>query len=77
LMVKGGMAAVVVMGVLILFRIGLRTGLRMEASSWHLDMVLISDASIVFSAALFTLRAVEMYLRAKRVMGQEKGTVLL
>lgn len=77
LMVKGGQAAILVLAVLILFRMGLRTGLRMEASAWHLDMVLISDASIVFSAALFTLRAVEMYLRAKRVMGQAKETVLL
>ncbi|HWU56198.1 MAG TPA: hypothetical protein VN175_11900 [Rhizomicrobium sp.] len=69
LMVKGGQAAILVMVVLILFRMGLRTGLRMEASAWHLDMVLISDALIVFSAALFILRAVEMYLRARRVMG--------
>ena len=77
LMVKGGMAAVVVMGVLILFRIGLRTGLRMEASSWHLDMVLISDASIVFSAFLFTFRAIEMFLRARRVMDEAKEIVQL
>ena len=77
LMVKGGQAAILVLVVLILFRMGLRTGLSMEASAWHLDMVLISDALIVFSAALFTLRAVEMYLRAKRVMGQTKETVQL
>jgi hypothetical protein len=77
LMVKGGQAAILVMAVLILFRMGLRTGLRLEASAWHLDMVLISDASIVFSAFLFSLRAVEMYLRACQVMGQKKGTVQL
>ncbi len=77
LMVKGGQAAILVLVVLILFRMGLRTGLRMEASAWHLDMVLISDALIVFSAALFSLRAVEMYLRAKTVMGQPKETVQL
>jgi hypothetical protein len=77
LMVKGGQAAILVMGVLILFRIGLRSGLRLEASAWHLDMVLISDASIVFSAFLFSLRAVEMYLRARRVMGEAKAVVQL
>ena len=77
LMVKGGMAAVLVLGVLILFRMGLRTGLGMEARAWHLDMLLISDASIVFSAFLFTLRAVEMYLRAQRVMGEKKEIVRL
>jgi len=77
LMVKGGQAAILVLVVLILVRLGLRTGLRMEASAWHLDMVLISDALIVFSAALFTLRAAEMYLRARRVMDQTKETVQL
>jgi len=77
LMVKGGQAAIMVLAVLILFRMGLRTGLRMEASAWHLDMLLISDALIVFSAFLFTLRAVEMYIRARRVMGEAKATVQL
>jgi hypothetical protein len=72
LMVKGGQLAILVMGALILFRIGLRTGLRLEASAWHLDMLLISDALIVFSASLFTLRAVEMYLRARRVMARAR-----
>ena len=75
LMVKGGQAAILVMAVLILFRMGMRTGLRMEANAWHLDVLLISDALIVFTAFLFTLRAVEMYLRARRVMGEAKGTV--
>jgi hypothetical protein len=77
LMVKGSQAAMLVIGVLILFRMGLRTGLSMEASAWHLDVLLISDALIVFSALLFTLRAVEMYLRARRVMGQAKESVQL
>jgi len=77
LMVKGGQAAILVMAVLILFRMGLRTGLAMEARAWHLDVVLISDALIVFTAFLFSLRAVEMYLRARRVMGEAKGTVQL
>src|SRR5215475_13318267 len=77
LMVRGGQAAILVMAVLILFRMALRTGLRIEASAWHLDVVLISDALIVFSAFLFSLRAVEMYLRAHRVMGTAKGTVQL
>ncbi|HEY2010983.1 MAG TPA: CcdC protein domain-containing protein [Rhizomicrobium sp.] len=68
LMVKGGQAAMMVLVVLILFRLGLRAGLTAEAKAWHLNVLLISDASIVFTALLFTLRSVEMYLRAKRVM---------
>lgn len=77
LMVKGGQAAILVLVVLILFRMGLRTGLAMQASAWHLDMILISDASIVFSAFLFTFRAIEMFLRARQVMGQAKEIVQL
>jgi hypothetical protein len=68
LMVTGGQAAILVLVVLILFRLGLRTGLAVEGRAWHLDALLISDALIVFTAALFTARAAEMYLRAKRVM---------
>jgi hypothetical protein len=68
LMVKGGQAAMLVLVVLILFRVGLRTGLQAEATAWHLDMLLISDASIVFTALLFSVRSAEMFIRARRVM---------
>ena len=68
LIVTGSQIAMLVMVVLILFRLGLKTGLEVEGRAWHLDALLISDALIVFSAALFTLRAAEMYLRARRVI---------
>jgi hypothetical protein len=68
LMVTGGQAAILVLVMLVLFRMGLRTGLQIEGRAWHLDVLLISDALIVFTAALFTLRSVEMFIRAKRVM---------
>jgi hypothetical protein len=68
LMVKGGQTAMMVLVVLILFRLGLREGLSVEAKAWHINMLLVSDASVVFSALLFTLRSVEMYLRGRRVM---------
>jgi hypothetical protein len=71
LMVKGGQAAMLVLLVLILFRMGLRAGLTVEAQAWHLNVLLISDASIVFTALLFTLRSVEMYIRARRVMASK------
>jgi len=77
LMVKGGQAAIMVLVVLILLRMGLRTGLAVEGKAWHLDALLISDALIVFSAFLFTLRAVEMYLRARLVMARSSGAVQL
>ena len=68
LMVTGSQLAILVLVMLILFRLGLKTGLDVEGRAWHLDALLISDALIVFSASLFTLRAAEMFVRAKRVM---------
>ena len=71
LMVKGSQAATLVLVVLILLRLGLKTGLQMEAPAWHLKAVLITDASLVFSAVLFAVRGLEMFLRAKKVMNGE------
>lgn len=68
LMAKGSQAAMLLLVVLVVFRAGLRGGLQMESAAWHLDMVLITDASIVFSALLFAVRGLEMFLRARRVM---------
>jgi hypothetical protein len=74
LMVRGGQAAVLVLAVLILFRMGLRTGLTAEARAGNINMLLVSDLSIVFTALLFTLRSVEMYLRARKVMVRKGAT---
>ena len=71
LMVTGGQAAILVLVMLVLLRMGLRTGLAVEGKALNLDAMLISDASIIFTAALFTVRAVEMYIRARRVMAQK------
>ena len=68
LMVKGGQAALLVLVMLVLLRLGLRTGLAVEGKALNLDVLLISDASIIFTAALFTARAIEMYIRARRIM---------
>lgn len=68
LMVTGGQAAILALVVLVLIKLGLNTGLAMEGKALNLDALLISDASIVFTAALFTVRAVEMYIRANRIM---------
>jgi hypothetical protein len=68
LIVRSGQAAILLLAGLILFRMGLRTGLAAEARAGNINMLLVSDLSIVFSALLFTMRSVEMYLRAKRVM---------
>jgi hypothetical protein len=68
LMTKGSIAAMLVIVVLVLVKLGLRPLLATQGGSLHLDVRVIADASIVFSAALFTVRSLEMYLRAKKVM---------
>jgi len=68
LIVKSSQAAMLVLAILILFRLGLRDGLSIEAKAWHINMLLVSDASIVFIALLYAARNAEMYLRGRRVM---------
>jgi hypothetical protein len=68
LMVQSSPVGLMVLLGLVLVRMGLRTGVRMEAEAWHLNAALIIDMLIVFTAALFVTRSLEMYLRARRVM---------
>lgn len=68
LMATGGQAAMIIIIVLIAVRMGVRTGLNLEASAWHLNVAVITDASIVFAGFLFAARGLEMYLRARQVM---------
>lgn len=68
LMTRGSQAALIVMGLLIVVRFGLRAGVRMESAALHLDATMITDLFIVFGATLFGLRGLEMFLRARRVL---------
>ncbi len=67
LMTTGGMVGMLVLLVLIVMKLGLRTG----AADLHANTLLISDASILFSAALFAVRGLEIYLRARRMQAQQ------
>ena len=57
--------------------VALRTVVRTEAgligANWLVNPAVIVDALIVFSAAMFTVRSLEMYLRAKTVMMAQGG----
>jgi hypothetical protein len=74
LMVRGSQAALIMMGLLIVVRVGLRTGMRMESAALHLDARMITDLFIVFGATLFGLRGLEMFLRARRVLAQSPAS---
>jgi len=68
LLARGSMMAMLVIVALVAVKLGLKPALAAEGPALHLDMLLVTDALIVFSAALFTARAVEIWLRARRVM---------
>jgi hypothetical protein len=70
LMTRGSQAALIMMGILIVVRVGLRAGVRMESAALHLDATMITDLFIVFGATLFGVRGLEMFLRARRVLAQ-------
>jgi hypothetical protein len=72
LMVQASPIGLLVILGLVAVRMAIRAGAKMEAESWHLDVALIFDALIIFTAALFVVRSLEMYLRAKKVMEQAK-----
>jgi hypothetical protein len=52
---------------LILLRVGLRSGLEMEAEAWAVSPALINDGFILFALGLFGVMRVEMALRATRL----------
>lgn len=65
-------------GLLVLIALfALRTLARDEigviAAGWPVKPAVIVDALIVFTATLFTVRSLEMYLRAKRVMAERSS----
>ena len=67
LMQTGSMTGMIVLIVLVAARLGLRTGLGLEAGAWHINVLLVTDVSIVFSALLFSVRSLEIFLRARKV----------
>jgi hypothetical protein len=73
LMQTGSLAGMIVFLFLVLLKLGLRFGLKEGAPSLHLNAVLITDVSICFSAMLFAVRGLEIYLRGQRIMGDRTG----
>jgi hypothetical protein len=67
-MSTGSQAGMIVLVVLVLFRYGVRAGIGLEHETMHLDVAMITDISIVFSALLFSARGLEIFLRAQRLM---------
>ena len=71
LMSSGSMAGAIVLVLLVVLRLGLRAGIGLEAAALHVNAALLTDVSIVFTALLFSVRGLEIFLRARRLMPQK------
>jgi hypothetical protein len=68
LMVRTSPVGLMVLLGLVVLRMAVRGEAGVFAADWAVRPAVIVDALIVFSAAMFTVRSLEMYLRAKKVM---------
>ena len=68
LMSKGSQAGMIVLILLVLVRMAMRTGIQMEAQTMHLNVAMLTDLLIVFTAALFSVRGLEIFLRARKLL---------
>ena len=68
LMSTGSQAGMIVLVLLLVLRIGMRAAIVTQARTMHLDAVLLTDILIVFTALLFSVRGLEIFLRARRLM---------
>jgi hypothetical protein len=58
--------------------VAVRVILRREAmTSWHVSVNLITDASMIFAAGLFTVQQAEMWLRARKLLAQARAATLV
>lgn len=73
LMIQGSPWALIFLVAIILLRMGLRSGLQMEAQNWALSPALINNAFVVFALGLFGVMRAEMALRAKK-LGEARTT---
>ena len=68
LMSSGSQAAMIVLVLLLALRLGMRAGIGLEAAALHVNAALLTDIFIVFTALLFSVQGLEIFLRARRMM---------
>lgn len=65
---KASPGAMLFIGVLVLVKVALRTVALDEATGWHIDPELITDASLALALGLIAVSRLEMWLRARRLL---------
>lgn len=53
--------------------IAVRTVARVEGQAWHFDVMMLTDVLVALALGLLTMQRVEMYLRAKRLLGEARA----
>ncbi|HEX7711337.1 MAG TPA: CcdC protein domain-containing protein [Sphingomonadaceae bacterium] len=74
LMVQGSPWALIFLVAIILLRMGLRSGLQMEAQNWAISPALINDGFVLFALGLFGVMRGEMALRARKLANTHRAT---
>jgi hypothetical protein len=54
-------------------RLGLRVFLTAEASTWHLNVALITDAFLVFAVVLVAAQRLEIWIRARGLLAEARA----
>jgi membrane protein CcdC involved in cytochrome C biogenesis len=67
-MSKGSQAGMIVLVLLLVFRIGMKAEVGMEAQMLHVRGAMLTDVLIIFTALLFSTQGLEIFLRAQRLM---------
>jgi hypothetical protein len=72
--VRASPAAMLFLVALVAVRYGLRSALTTNASTLHLSVALITDASLMFAVGLLGVQRVEMAIRARRLLAAAKAS---
>ena len=59
--------------VLLVARFGLRTMTAQYAQEWHLPLIAVGDAFLLFVVGLLAVQALEMWLRAQRLLTEARA----
>ena len=72
-MVKTSVAALVFILGLMAARLVLRHFFEGNASAWHVNPMLISDAFLAFAVGLLGMSRIEMFIRARRLVAEHRA----
>ena len=55
-------------------RIALRSYLTTQASAWHMNAAVITDAFVVFAVGLIAAQRLEIFVRARQLLAKARAS---